>query len=241
MGFSHDTTIRTQTAPSEASAGRFRARVALLAAALLGLGGLALAVDLPVARWCRDARVPREAMRLLNFSEAFAHGTGAAALLVVVLVLDPRLRLPRVGRSGIDPGASDFLRIVCATFAGGLMVDLVKAAVERVRPRAADLAAIDSALGTFGVTALVPTSTSHADVTSFPSGHAAVAAGFAAALAWRYPRATVLFTVIATLAATQRIVSSAHYPSDVACGAAIGLLGAAICLGDRALEPAARS
>jgi membrane-associated phospholipid phosphatase len=47
--------------------------------------------------------------------------------------------------------------------------------------------------------------------------------------------------VIATLAATQRIVSSAHYPSDVACGAAIGLLGAALCLGDRVLEPATRS
>ena len=210
-----------------------RRRLFALAAVLAGLGAIALTIDLPVARWCRDARLPREAMRLLNFSEAFAHGTGAAALLVVVLVLDPRLRLPRPGRTGIDPGARDFLRIVGATFGGGLMVDLVKAAVERVRPRAADLSAIDSALGTFGVSALLPTATSHADVTSFPSGHAAVAAGFAAALAWRYPRAAVLFAVIAALAATQRIVSSAHYPSDVACGAAIGLCGAALCLGGR--------
>lgn len=216
-----------------ARTGGFRARLAILAAALLCLGGLALAIDLPVARWCRETRLPREAMRLLNFSEAFAHGTGAAALLVVVLVLDSRLRLPRLGRGGIEPGARDFLQIVAATFAGGLMVDLVKASVERVRPRAADLAAVHSALGTFGATALLPASTSHADVTSFPSGHAAVAAGFAAALAWRYPRAVVLFAVIATLAAAQRVVSSAHYPSDVACGAAIGLFGAALCLGGR--------
>ena len=204
-----------------------------MAAVLFCLGGLMLAIDLPVARWCRNPRLPREVMRLITFSEAFAHGTGAAALLVVVLVLDPRLRLPRPGRSGIDPGARDFLRIVGATFAGGLMVDLVKAAVERVRPRAADLSVVDSALGTFGVAALLPASMSHSDVASFPSGHAAVAAGFAAALAWRYPRAAVLFAVIATLAGIQRIVSSAHYPSDVACGAAIGLCGAALCLGGR--------
>lgn len=216
-----------------AAAGRFRAWLVVLSATLLCVGGLALAIDLPVARWCRDTRLPREALRLLNFSEAFAHGTGAAALLLVVLVLDPHLRLPRLGRGGIGPGGREFLRIVAATFAGGLMVDLVKASVTRVRPRAADLAAVDTALGTFDAAALLPTSTSHADVTSFPSGHAAVAAGFAAALAWRYPRAAVLFAGIASLAAAQRIVSSAHYPSDVACGAAIGLIGAALCLGDR--------
>jgi len=212
---------------------RFRKRLVILAATLLCLGGLALAIDLPVARWCRDPRLPREALRLLNFSEAFAHGTGAAALLVVVLVLDPHLRLPRLVRGGIDPGARDFLRIIAATFAGGLIVDLIKASVARVRPRAADLAAIQSALGTFNQEALLPSSTSHSDVASFPSGHSAVAAGFAAALAWRYPRAAVLFAVIATLAAAQRVVSSAHYPSDVACGAAIGLCGAALCLGGR--------
>lgn len=241
MGISHDTPARMATTRFEDSGGPFRIRVLLMAAVLFCLGGLMLAIDLPVARWCRNPRLPREAMRLITFSEAFAHGTGAAALLVVVLVLDPRLRLPRLSRSGIDPGARDFLRIVGGTFAGGLMVDLVKAMVERVRPRAADLAAVDSALGTFGVAALLPTSTSHSDVASFPSGHAAVAAGFAAALAWRYPRAGVLFAVIATLAATQRIVSSAHYPSDVACGAAIGLCGAALCLGGRRVESAADS
>jgi membrane-associated phospholipid phosphatase len=233
MGLSHDTSVRSATPRFEGAEDRFRSRVVLIAVALFCLGGLMLAIDLPVARWCRNPRLPREALRLITFSEAFAHGTGAAALLVVVLVLDSRLRLPRPRRSGIDPGARDFLRIVGATFAGGLIVDLVKASVERVRPRAADLAAVDSALDTFGVAALLPTSTSHADVASFPSGHAAVAAGFAAALAWRYPRAAVLFAVIATLAATQRIVSSAHYPSDVACGAAIGLCGAALCLGGR--------
>ena len=229
-------TSATSLPPQPGLPGRsgFRRRLLAAAALLAGLAGIALAVDLPVARWCRTARLPREPLRLVNFAEAFAHGTGAAALLVVVLVLDPRLRLPRPGRRlTSDPGARDFVRMIAATFSGGLMVDGVKALVERVRPRAADLAAVDSAWGTFGVAALLPHSTGHADVSSFPSGHAAVAAGFAAALSWRYPRGAVIFAVIAFLAATQRVVSSAHYPSDVACGAAIGLLGAALCLGDR--------
>jgi membrane-associated phospholipid phosphatase len=230
--------------PDAAGGSRFQVRLAALAVSLLCLGGLALAVDLPVARWCKSERLPREAMRLLNFSEAFAHGTGAAALLVVVLVIDPRLQLPRLGRNSLAPGARDFLRIIAATFTGGLLVDGVKALVERVRPRAADLASVATAFDTFGSAARLPQSTSHSDVTSFPSGHAAVAAGFAAALAWRYPRAAALFAVIGLLAATQRVVSSAHYPSDVACGAAIGLIGAAWFLGGGhgpAMEPASDS
>jgi undecaprenyl-diphosphatase len=66
---------------------------------------------------------------------------------------------------------------------------------------------------------------------SFPSGHAAVAAGFAAAMGWKYPHARPFFAILAVCAAAQRVVTSAHYPSDVAFGAAIGLLGAAACLG----------
>jgi hypothetical protein len=64
----------------------------------------------------------------------------------------------------------------------------------------------------------------------FPSGHAATAAGLAAALSWRYPQATWFFAAIAALAAMQRVVSLAHYPSDVCCGAALGLVMAAVCL-----------
>lgn len=216
----------------------YRRRLLALAAVVACLGALSLAVDLPVARWCKSARLPREALRLVNFSEAFAHGTGAAALLVVVLALDPSLRLPLPGRSG--PGARDFLRLVAATFTGGLVVDLVKASVERVRPRAADLASLASAMGTFGDSALAAGAGGRSDMTSFPSGHSAVAAGFAAALAWRYPRGAAVFAVIAILAAAQRVVSSAHYPSDVACGAAFGLLCAAICLGGRAPDATSR-
>ena len=101
----------------------------------------------------------------------------------------------------------------------------------RVRPRAADLASVASPFATFGDDSLAVAAPHFADLMSFPSGHSAVAAGLAAALTWRYPHGAPLFAMLAAAAALQRVVTSAHYPSDVACGAAMGLIGAACCLG----------
>jgi len=53
----------------------------------------------------------------------------------------------------------------------------------------------------------------------------------AAALAWRYPHGWPLFVALAAATGFHRVITSAHYPSDVACGAAIGLIAAACCLG----------
>jgi membrane-associated phospholipid phosphatase len=194
--------------------------------ALLLVAGLVFPFDIPVARWCKAAGMSGDLMRLLNFSEVFAHGLGVGMLLIAAAVLDRSLTWPWPG-----------LRLVVATFAGGVFVDLLKATVVRVRPRAADLASVASAVDTFSTAALASPPGGHADMMSFPSGHAAVAAGFAAALSWRYPRGAVFFAVVAVLAAIQRVASSAHYPSDVACGAALGLLGAAVFLGDRKSVP----
>jgi undecaprenyl-diphosphatase len=58
-----------------------------------------------------------------------------------------------------------------------------------------------------------------------------MAAGLAAALSWKYPRAAWFFAALAIAAATQRVATSAHYPSDVLLGAALGLAGAAVFLG----------
>ena len=123
--------------------------------------------------------------------------------------------------------------MVVTAFAGGLMATLIKATlVDRVRPRAADLAAAVSSLATFG-DSLAANIASHSDINSFPSGHAATAAGLAAALAWKYPRGTWFFVALAAAAAAQRVASLAHYPSDVLMGAAVGLLSAAFLLGTK--------
>ena len=45
------------------------------------------------------------------------------------------------------------------------------------------------------------------------------------------PRVTTRSCFLAAATAVQRVVTSAHYPSDVAFGAAMGLIAAACCLG----------
>ncbi|MFF8945971.1 phosphatase PAP2 family protein [Streptomyces sp. NPDC014864] len=64
------------------------------------------------------------------------------------------------------------------------------------------------------------------DSSSFPSGHTAAAVAFTAAVATAWPPAGVLCAVPAAMVAVERVQSGAHYPSDVAVGAAIGLASA---------------
>lgn len=205
-------------------------RALLVIAGLLGLVGcLAFTIDVPVATWCKTHRLPGEIGRLINLLEISGHSLGAGLMLIAVLMLDRSLRLPLPGRFGTSERA--FARIVAATYLGGLIVDGIKVSVERVRPRAADLASIASVFGTFGDAALAVAKPHGADLMSFPSGHSAVAAGLAAALSWRYPHGRPLFVFLAAATALQRVVTSAHYPSDVALGAAVGVAAAAACIG----------
>jgi len=216
-----------------------RYQVALLGVAtvLIALGCAGFLIDLPVAIWCKTHRLPGEIGRLINLLEITGHSLGAAIVLIAVVTLDRSLRIPLPGRFGAAERI--VLRMIAATYFGGLLVDLIKISVVRVRPRAADLASVASPFGTFGDDSLAVAaphladlmSFPFADLMSFPSGHSAVAAGLAAALTWRYPHGAPLFVMLAAAAALQRVVTSAHYPSDVACGAAMGLIGAACCLG----------
>ncbi len=208
----------------------------LVALGLAGVGGVLFVVDLPVARWCREHRLPGDLGRLIDLSEAFAHSLSVAVILIVTATLDPVLR--HVWR--LPTARWDMARLVAATYAGGLVVDGLKLAFTRVRPRAANFAGVTSVLETFG-TAIWPLAATggdalraigkSADLMSFPSGHAAVAAGLATALSWKYPHGTPAFVVLAAMAAAQRVFSSAHYPSDIAFGAACGVATAAVCLG----------
>ena len=210
----------------------FTFHLLLAAGTLACLGLLALTIDLPVAAWCKGGHLPRELMRIMNFSEIFAHGTGATILLITALVLDPSLAMPTLAWPQFQPrGAQqEFARMIAEVTTGGLLADGVKLIVDRVRPRAADLALHSSALDTFAEAAVAAVTGSRADINSFPSGHAAVAAALAAALSWHYPRGSVLFWLFALSASLQRVATSAHFPSDICCGAAVGLLGAAIFL-----------
>jgi len=58
---------------------------------------------------------------------------------------------------------------------------------------------------------------------SFPSGHAASAAAFATAVALESPTAAAFVAPIAAAVAYSRVHTGVHWPSDVACGAALGV------------------
>nr|WP_306291352.1 bifunctional phosphatase PAP2/diacylglycerol kinase family protein [Kutzneria sp. CA-103260] len=58
---------------------------------------------------------------------------------------------------------------------------------------------------------------------SFPSGHAASAAAFTTAVALESPTAAVIIGPVAAAVAYSRVHTGVHWPSDVACGAALGI------------------
>lgn len=63
---------------------------------------------------------------------------------------------------------------------------------------------------------------------SFPSGHTADAVSAARALTRVYPEHAAVIWSTAALIAGVQLPSGAHYPSDLAAGAIVGLAGEAI-------------
>jgi membrane-associated phospholipid phosphatase len=205
----------------QASPGNWLYLTALL---LLAAAAVALPVDLRLSSPAMLDRLPGDLRKLVNLSEAFAHGLGAALLLISAWVLDPgnRRRLPRVA--------------ACAFGAGGV-AQLSKLLIPRLRPNA--FHGSDSVWDTFlgrEELALEPfRQMSHVNVQSLPSGHTATAVGLALGLAWLYPHGRWLFFFLAALAGFQRIFANMHYLSDVLAGAALGCLVAGMFLDRRLL------
>ena len=248
----HGAMARIPTHPSADRAGR-RARsgsvtrsLLPLALALVLLGGAAFSIDMPVADWFKGGEWPSgmpkllievadEIARLVTMSEVAAHTVSVAVILALVLALDDGLAWPSglrgrgrgSARAPLPAAQAAFGRMLGATVTGGILADLLKLCVERIRPRVTDFAAHASVWDTFRESIVETVTGSRSNIQSFPSGHSALAAGLAAALAWRYPRAWRFFALFAAMAAGQRVMSSAHFPSDICFGAALGLAGAA--------------
>ena len=185
--------------------------------AALVFGILAIAafgIDLPIARYFHDAgerALPRSLQKLIILSEVFAHGTGVACLLLVMWVLDRRHR-------------RSVLRIACCAFCAGIAADLVKLSVARLRPyRHLPVASIwESFVGWLPILAAdVQGARFDSSMQSFPSAHTATGVGFAIGLSMQYPHGRWLFASLAVMAASQRVLVSAHYVSDCLMGAAL--------------------
>lgn len=165
--------------------------------------------DVFIARSREGEAAPKFLGELLDKLEPFGHAIGVALIAATIAVLDP-------GRRRYGPA-------VCLTgaFAGGLSADIIKLLVARTRPRDFDMAT-----GTVAETfrGWFPLGTGGSALQSFPSAHTATAVGLALGLSVLYPRGRWWFFTLAALVGCHRIDSSAHYPSDVFVGAAVGLI-----------------
>lgn len=210
---------------TDAVASRSLRVAGMLAVGLLIAGAAALAIDLPVAAGqltdpigtASSFRLPGDLRKAIHLCEVFGHGIGVGFILLAVFVLD------RAGRSRL-------VRMLACVLGAGLAADAVKMLVTRTRPHALLDMGVDfsqtTVFDTFGP--LLPLWTTGHAGQSFPSAHAATAAGLAVALSWRYPHGRWLFAAFAFLAGCQRVVAGAHFVSDVCWGLAIGVMVAAV-------------
>ncbi len=185
--------------------------------ALCGLAGLALLVDLPLARMCAARPYPKFIGEVLDNAEPFGHAVGVLLIAGTMFVL--------------DPGGGKILRVLGSALAGGMGANVVKMLISRKRPQSLELIPAEISETFLGVLRFGAGGSNHQ---SFPSGHTATAVATAVALASIYPRGRTWFLFLAGLVAAQRMHTSAHYLSDVLAGAAIGwTLGQIINRGNR--------
>ncbi len=181
-----------------------------LAAGLLVAGVAALSVDCRLAQWRRSFDFPGELQNLFQTCEPFGDGLGVLLVVLAIHQLDPGRRWA-------------LARVLVCSWGAGLAANGVKMLIGRVRPRDFDFQG--DVWTTFGD--WLPWTGTGYGGQSFPSAHAATAAGLAMALVWLYPAGRWLFPALAVLVAGHRIESQAHYLSDVLCGGALGIVVAA--------------
>lgn len=199
-----------------------------LALWLGAVGAVALLVSMPLMGWdqalsqlIRVGDVPGDIRKAIELSEAFAHGSGATAILLALLLAS-------------KPPRNDYWMAVAMTASSGTVANILKALFTRARPYTYDTvnteSATTSATDVTGWEFLGSGSFWDATQKSFPSGHTATAWGLAIGLSLMFPRATVIFILLAALATFQRLYSGAHFPSDALAGFGIACLMCAMVL-----------
>ncbi len=169
---------------------------------------LLMPFDVAIAEAIRECHLPGDLHRLVDYSEVFGHGIGVGLIIFTVAYLDARRW--RV-----------FVMLVIYSLGSGLLADAFKLSVARYRPFAFEAqggGALDTWIGWLpwlhGIALQY-------DKMSFPSAHTATAVGLACGLSRIYPRGSIMFALFACLAGMQRLFEQAHFPSDVAFGAAL--------------------
>ena len=197
-----------------------------IAALVLALVALpAFTLDLSLARYVTEVKLPGDLRDLIRISEVFAHGMGVLLILLTIFVLLPKRR-------------RHTLRLFACAAGSGLLALLIKNTVARRRPQSLNLQEWqESVWATFEGWApwISGQGVGGNLIESFPSGHTATAVGLAVGLSFLWPHGRWLFASFAALAALQRIDSGAHFLSDTLVSSALACLVAGFCVDRRVL------
>ena len=193
--------------------------MAIWGACLTVAGVLAFGVDLPLSRWLVRDDGLLAFDRVIEATEAFGHATTVILIVFAVAMADATNR-------------RSWPRLLAASLGAGLVADIFKACVSRLRP-------YDGGFGQAEVwdtfQGFLPFLTGAPKGHSFPSAHVAVAAGLALALATLYPKGRTAFGLIVAGVALQRVETGAHFLSDTLFGALVGGAWAAVLFHPRLL------
>jgi lipid A 4'-phosphatase len=189
-------------------------RLALPALLLLAAVLLSIAfIDRPVARFFHASDPQLRAV--FKFITQFGLGKGyiiVTALLFVAFRLGAAAARDARLAAILMRQAHRALYLFVAVAGSGIVADIAKTIFGRARPK---LLFADGVYGFFWGAA-------HADYWSFPSGHATTMGALMVGLSLLWPRGWPVYLVIALLVMASRIVITAHFPSDVLVGAALG-------------------
>jgi membrane-associated phospholipid phosphatase len=187
------------------------------------LFALLLPLDGPISRFLRSIPLKGDLRREIESLQQYGQTLSSIIVALAIWLQDPAHR-----RRLAD--------LAAAWAVTALFVVIGKGLVGRPRPRYEDPLYFLGPLGQYPVERAVdghPVGIRHAwefwsgissDLWSMPSSHTAYAACLSVVVSTLYPRLRPLMVALVAYVGLARIVTGAHYPSDVLVGGAIGFL-----------------